>query len=159
MYFIDCLSWNWRMFVLLYSFAFMFADAWQCLKERTYKRRVQGFGSFLTDVPRLGDVDVAVQLDTKLPNDGHRVERYRAHCRQAALDGRRFPSYRDRLGWPEREVLLHLKSRSRGLSLHRMSDLESLGTASVLLYPKCWGDVYRTVPLGGFRLRIPGTVR
>ncbi len=40
----------------------------------------------------------------------------------AQAKGRRFPNIVEYLYWPGREVMLHLKARTRSLSLHLMDD-------------------------------------
>jgi hypothetical protein len=97
-------------------------------------REARVFGSYLTDVPRLSDVDLALDLVAKHPSDETRFERYMDHCHKAEIAGHHFNSYFARLAWPEVEVWQFLKSRARGLSLHMLSELESLGTISTQLF-------------------------
>lgn len=75
------------------------------------------FGSYLSDAPALGDVDVAIEL-RKAHSDPTEQEAAEDRSRdEAEQSGRNFPTFFDRLFWPEREVRMFLKARSR-LSLH-----------------------------------------
>jgi predicted nucleotidyltransferase len=81
------------------------------------------FGSMLSDKERLGDVDLAVEL---LPATTNRLE-FDMRCNfrycLAAMDLRRFRSEFDWMSWPMVEIHRFLKSRSRCLALHNLSDL------------------------------------
>lgn len=79
------------------------------------------FGSYLGDSSRLGDVDAVIELAPRFR--GKKWERARLARIEAAEDaGRTFRTMVDRLSWPWTEVLLMLKGRSSGLSLHYSSD-------------------------------------
>ena len=45
-----------------------------------------------------------------------------ARVAAARAKGRSFGSYFNELDWPEHEVMLHLKARTRGLSIHPLTD-------------------------------------
>ncbi len=84
--------------------------------------KVVVFGSYLrTEVDRLGDVDVAVELQPKEPDPAKL--RKATYARVALLEGlgRRFDGYMDKEGWWRREALQFLKGRSRAISLHDYS--------------------------------------
>ena len=89
-------------------------------------KKVLIFGSYLTQSPRINDIDIAVELawkenhpKIKGKNKAHvAVE----HARNAASKGRRFSTYVNELYWPEQEVELFLKARSRTISLHTTED-------------------------------------
>jgi predicted transcriptional regulator/predicted nucleotidyltransferase len=88
-------------------------------------RRVVLFGSFLTDAPKLNDVDVAIDLARRF--DGEvQIAKEREHRAQAQAGGRRFATYFEELAWSEYEVELFLKSRSRAIRLHRISNEERM---------------------------------
>ena len=76
--------------------------------------RVVVFGSFLEDSNRLGDVDVAVDLQPRIPLRGNWVEVFQKHAERS---GRNFATFEDVIDWPRREVLLFLKSRKRSVSI------------------------------------------
>ena len=81
------------------------------------------FGSMLSSADRLGDVDVAIDLRRRILDS----VKFRQQCdrrRQLAEEqGRAFSTAIDWATWPEREVILQLKARSRSLSLHRFDQL------------------------------------
>ncbi len=79
-------------------------------------RRVVVFGSFLQHGDRLGDVDVAVDLKSRVTFDKEHiwVELFRRHARAS---GRSFSTFYEEIFWPRREVVLMLKSRKRSISI------------------------------------------
>jgi predicted nucleotidyltransferase len=89
-------------------------------------KKVVLFGSYLTNTPRLNDVDIAVELTWKedhrevLKKDKAQLAFDLAH--EAEKKGRTFGTIIDRLSWLEDEVKLYLKSRSRTLSIHSITD-------------------------------------
>jgi hypothetical protein len=87
--------------------------------------RVDVFGSYLTESELLNDLDVAIAIRQKLDDaDAHRVA-CDAQSRAAEASGRRF-DWLTFDAWPEEKVLLYLKSRSRGLSVHFVSELADI---------------------------------
>lgn len=74
------------------------------------------FGSFLETCTSLGDVDVAIDLQPRIPLDdkGDWVETFREHARKSLRD---FSTFEEEIDWPRREVLLVLKSRKRSISI------------------------------------------
>jgi predicted nucleotidyltransferase len=89
-------------------------------------KRVLVFGSYLTEVSRINDIDVAVELAWKenhprvLNKDKALLALYLSNY--AEKKGKKFSTFIDRLEWPEHEVRLFLKSRSRALSIHSIDD-------------------------------------
>lgn len=70
----------------------------------------------------MGDIDLAVELKQKEWVQEKWRELSEERVNVAHQSGRRFTSFFEMTGWPEQEVRLFLKSRSRTLSL---MDLES----------------------------------
>jgi hypothetical protein len=72
------------------------------------------FGSYLSGVDRLGDLDVAIRLVPKLvDNESHQLV-----CDERRKNATRsFSSWFDRLTWPEREVQAFLRARARSLAI------------------------------------------
>jgi predicted nucleotidyltransferase len=99
--------------------------------ERSYAfrvRRVLLFGSMLDGgQERVSDVDIAVELEPREQEPTRQRELQDSRIREARRRGRTFSNYVEELVWPRREVLLCLKARSRGLSLHEARDLTFLG--------------------------------
>lgn len=94
------------------------------------------FGSMLTKVDRLGDIDLIVKLQYKGTPEGmtwtewrdERVEFARHH-------GRRFSTLESEIYWPEIEVRLALKARSRALSIHEVAGVNRIpGLTYKVLY-------------------------
>lgn len=84
------------------------------------------FGSMLTDIDRLGDVDVAIKLQPKVEGDTALEEWSTARRRAAEANGRNFYGVLDWAMWPIQEVCLQLKARSSSLSLHHFSEIEKM---------------------------------
>ena len=81
------------------------------------------FRSMLSCVDRLGDVDVAIDLQRRISD----TAKFRQECDRrrhlAEEQGRAFSTAIDWATWPEREVVLQLKARTRSLSLHGFDQL------------------------------------
>jgi hypothetical protein len=82
-----------------------------------YVERLKVFGSYLSDKDTMGDLDIGFKLSRR-----HKAGIFTKHNQQriymAKANGRRFINFTDELEWPRREVILLLKARKRGLSLH-----------------------------------------
>jgi predicted nucleotidyltransferase len=78
--------------------------------------RVVVFGSFLEHRMSLGDVDVAVDLKSRVaPDEKHQwIEIFQQHAWES---GKSFSTWDEEIDWPRREVLLVLKSRKRSISI------------------------------------------
>ena len=89
-------------------------------------KKILVFGSYLTDALRINDIDVAVELTWKenhpLVLNKDKVQLTLNLSNIAEDKGKKFSSFIDRLEWPEHEVRLFLKSRSRTLSIHSIHD-------------------------------------
>ena len=77
------------------------------------------FGSYLSTQDRINDIDVAVELISKI-ND--KDERARAENDKINEAQRPFINIVDRMFWPRNEVMMFLKSRSPSISLHTVDD-------------------------------------
>lgn len=82
-----------------------------------YIERLSVFGSYLSDKRLLGDLDVFFKITRKCEGDEYTKKRDQ-RIKLAFRSGRVFPNFIEQLYWPEREVLLALKTRKKGLSLH-----------------------------------------
>lgn len=81
------------------------------------------FGSYLRDDQgRVGDLDIALDLQSKFEDRDERWAAEEEKRRAAREAGRHFQNYVVELSWPRDEVLLFLKSRSRTISLTNFSD-------------------------------------
>jgi hypothetical protein len=84
------------------------------------------FGSMLSDVDQLGDVDVAINLEPKV-SDADALKEWsmaRRHAAQAA--GMSFSTDLEWICWPIVEVYKQLKAKSRCLSLHELAHVKRL---------------------------------
>ena len=85
------------------------------------------FGSMLSDTDRLGDVDLAIELQSKATSEME-FRNWSVSRRSAArAQGRRFASTFEWAAWPTLEIYLYLKAGSRSLSLHEFRELAELG--------------------------------
>jgi DNA-binding MarR family transcriptional regulator len=91
--------------------------------EFTYRvAEVRIFGSYLTDADTLGDIDVVITLTRRFLDPDEQFTWERKRIVAAQMRGRRFRNISDEVSWPQHEVLLFLKARSRSLSFHGPSD-------------------------------------
>ncbi len=99
-----------------------------------YVERLSVFGSYLSDKASLGDLDIFYKITPKYEGAQY-MERRNQRIRLAFKAGRVFPNYVEKICWPEREVLLALKTRKKGLSLHDETGDEVFGkTESMVVY-------------------------
>ena len=85
-------------------------------------RKVILFGSFLSDAPFVGDLDLAVDLCPKEKDGGKHSELIRARANQALSRGKHFQNYVEGLRFAEHEVMTFLKARSRVLQFTCSND-------------------------------------
>lgn len=97
--------------------------------------RVVLFGSFLTDAPHVGDLDLAVQLSPKEADCEKHAQLIRGRAAEAARRGKQFPSFVDRLTFAYLEVTSFLKARSRIIQLSDCSDGILKTAESRVIYP------------------------
>jgi hypothetical protein len=80
--------------------------------------KVAVFGSYLSDAPRINDVDVMVDLPARHDD----IPDHLAHCKRrialAKRNGRSFAYYGHEMLWPRHEVLYALKARSQAIAIH-----------------------------------------
>ena len=76
-------------------------------------RKVVLFGSFLAESSTIGDLDIAIDLVPKEPDSRKHSERLLAHADAAALCGKRFGNFVQRLDFAAKEVRSYLKARSQ----------------------------------------------
>jgi hypothetical protein len=91
---------------------------------------VYAFGSYITNAPEIGDIDLAVVFERKLPG-----EEWTQRGRQRAdATGRRF-SFLAASCYGENEVMRILKARSRYLTFAELSTLEKQGWPRKRIHP------------------------
>ncbi len=94
-------------------------------------KRVRAFGSYASDVPEVGDVDLAVELEQRYP-DRDVVEQSLA---RADASGKSLGSFIDRLNYAELEVQRLLKGRSPYLAIEGGDCPEKFGVPAIQLFP------------------------
>ena len=95
---------------------------------------IKVFGSYLSDKDTLGDLDIGVKLSRKYENDNF-SQHNQQRINLAITKGRNFNNYFEEISWPNREVILMLKGKQRGLSLHDEDEDEVLKiTETKLVY-------------------------
>ncbi len=101
-------------------------------------------GSLLTEIERLGDVDLAVKLSPKVTEDEAFNEwcDRRRHAAQQA--GQRFRSTFDWVVWSKKEIFQALRGRSRILSIHKWDQITKMADVR---YRVVWGDPKRIARL------------
>ena len=91
-----------------------------------FVKRLHVFGSYNSDVPDLGDVDLVIQIEPR-PGIGNFT---RASLERAKALGKWPPRYVDELMFGRREVLRFVKGRSPYMTNHQQTELESGGAAA-----------------------------
>jgi hypothetical protein len=96
--------------------------------------RIKVFGSYLSGKELLGDLDVAVKL-TRRYHGADFTNKNEERIMIASQNGRRFANFIDQISWPHTEVMLLLKTKKKGLSLHNEDEDEILTiTENKLVY-------------------------
>lgn len=102
------------------------------------------YGSMLSDAERLGDVNIAVNLESKASGEAEFQEWSEERKYDAQRKGRSFSTIVERAYWPRTEVYLQLKARSISLKLSELSHVELLKNLS---YRVLLGDPERIAAL------------
>jgi predicted nucleotidyltransferase len=113
------------------------------------------FGSMLSDIEQLGDVDVAVNMEPKVSDADALKEWSMARRHVAQAEGRSFSTDLEWICWPIVEVYKQLKARSRSLSLHELAHVKRL---SNLPYRVLLGDPDRLAVLLPAGRAIPNSM-
>ncbi len=95
------------------------------------------FGSYLKDTAHLGDVDVAVRVDSRIVDNDRRVDR---ELHYAHNSGRSFSRFIDQLTWAHDEVMLALKARKRTLSIQAWDSFVRMTKNPEFRYSVLFGD-------------------
>ena len=102
------------------------------------------FGSYLSKVERLNDLDIAVELKARRDDDASFKSLRNASMERALASGRRFRNVVEEVGWPQIEVFSILKNRSRTISF---CEWKSLFEMEGFRYGVVFGDKKRIVGL------------
>ena len=99
--------------------------------------KVAVFGSFLKDLDRLGDVDVAVETGYRIPDDDNS---WRVIQQYARNSGRNFPTVVAEQYWPIHEIMLVLKVGKRTLRIEPWYSFTGMEKTPDFTYKVLLGD-------------------
>jgi predicted nucleotidyltransferase len=102
------------------------------------------FGSMLSDAERLGDVDIAIELEPKMADEAAFRKLCDARRKLAMRRGKCFQSTVDWAYWPRMEVFYVLRARSRALSLQEWDQVVRIPRVR---YRVLFGDRRRIVEI------------
>ena len=85
-------------------------------------RKVIVFGSFLTESPTFGDLDIAIDLEPKEPDANKHSDLTLARANMVARNGKRFQNSVEKLFFADHEVRSFLKARSKIIQLTDCGD-------------------------------------
>ena len=80
------------------------------------------FGSYITDSPTVNDIDIAFEIIRKDEDGDIFMAKHQKKVKEAIVNGKKFKTFIDELGYSETEVIQFLKSKSHYLSLHSIED-------------------------------------
>ena len=83
-------------------------------------RKVVLFGSFLTESSTIGDLDLAIELVPKEADARKHSELILAHANEAALNGKRFRNFVQRLDFAAQEVRSYSESPFKNHTVDRL---------------------------------------
>lgn len=95
------------------------------------------FGSYLNDVNKLGDLDIAVKLRDRYPRDEQWSQRVLDYAQKS---GRSFPTFIDRLRWHEAEIYKVLKAGKRTISIQTWDAFQRMARDGDFRYEVIFGD-------------------
>lgn len=104
-----------------------------------FVRSVVVFGSYIEHIERLGDIDVAVNLQSRIELDKKHdwVEIFQKHAWDS---GRDFSGFEAEIDWPRQEVLLMLKARKRSISIQSWCSFVEMEKPRNFRYKVLLGD-------------------
>lgn len=92
------------------------------------------FGSYLTDVPTVNDIDLGIELDTKEKDPDLLHDLFEKRRREALEKGVNLDNTMMYSCWPEIEVQRFLKARSRVISLHPLYEAMHVSSSCKIVY-------------------------
>lgn len=109
------------------------ADGINAVDDLLYRvKTIRAFGSYITNSPDVGDIDLEVELEYKREKGERSSAASRARAR---AHGKRLSSV-DEVYYGQTEVKRLLKARSPYLSFHVGGQIELIGCDSRVLYPR-----------------------
>ena len=95
------------------------------------------FGSFLKNVDKLGDVDVAVDIHYRIPRDENLWKAVRKYAEDSGCS---FPTFEAEQSWPIREIKLLLKARKRTIRIESWYSFTEMEKTPDFKYEVLLGD-------------------
>jgi hypothetical protein len=86
-------------------------------------RKAVIFGSYLGGNDRISDLDVAVEISPREPNFEKHMEANNQRVAEQFANGRSFANILEQPCWWQKEAMLFLRNRKRGLSLQDYSSI------------------------------------
>jgi hypothetical protein len=108
-----------------------------CADYAYYVKQVVIFGSYLSDSPNLGDIDLAIWVEHRYNDMQERSRNIEKRIMLALENGRRFKTFWAEWCWPYTEVIRFLRNRSPSISIH---DLKTEGILSTSIPSKILFD-------------------
>lgn len=95
------------------------------------------FGSYIRpDTTELGDIDIAVEIKSKFDDPDVRRKKGQEYTRAAMKSGRRIGGFLEQMFFPETDLKVFLRNKSRYISLHTTDDEVLKETETHQIYPK-----------------------
>ncbi len=80
--------------------------------------KVVVFGSYLSEKEKINDIDISISLVAKEKNMDRRWALCEQRISEAISHGKVFRNFTEQISWPQLEVIMFLKGRSRSVGLH-----------------------------------------
>lgn len=80
--------------------------------------KVVVFGSYLSNMEKINDIDISISLESKQKNEQRRRQMIEERIDNAIFYGKVFRNEGEKICWPQFEVIKFLKGRSRSIGLH-----------------------------------------
>ncbi len=103
-------------------------------------RTVVVYGSYVRGENTIGDLDLAYDLEVRTSDQNEFRRLCRERIKLALEKGRSFGNLTEEIFWPMKEVRLHLKARTRGLSLHDLTEFFEMQKDAGFAYKVLVGD-------------------
>jgi hypothetical protein len=83
---------------------------------------VIAFGSYITEAPNLGDIDLGVRYSRRTRDETLWITLYKRSLDMAQASGRHLATVIDKVGWPQREIEMRLRNRSSSFHLQELRE-------------------------------------
>jgi len=100
-----------------------------CTDYAYYVKQVVIFGSYLSDSPNLGDIDLALWIEHRYSDMDERSRNHTQRIMLALENGRKFKTFWAEMCWPYTEVIRFLRNRSPSISIHDLKTEGMLATS------------------------------